>query len=629
MADRAVRWIGAGVLAAWLTTGALIGAASAVAGPDPADGGGVSSAPGETPSGTTVGGGAKRTDTEPNSASTSSIGTGRADDATTDADEPSTPRDATDTAGDDDETAPEVDVADAAAPDRGAPEDDLPTDVGADASDAVVHPVRTESEPAVAKSPDRIARMVEPASTATRPQPTVEPEAAAEVVPIAVPSDEPTPQPSTHAAVAVSDPPAPVTDATALRVVRVPEPTPPAPTGPTLANVIGTLFFTVFDFFNRLIEGPPAVPAGSTLRVGRSTLEIDCGDGYTADADWYFPTSGQPDKLIYFQHGFGARAGFYNLTAAELAERNNAIVVAPSITGNFFACDGCSLDGDQMHAAVAKLFLGDPVTGERTVLAASAAAAGYGGTLPERFVIAGHSEGGQVAAGSGGYFADHASAGRRDDLLGVLLFDTSATGGALGRALPKLDGISVLHVAGAPAPLNTFGNANTVLETLRPGQFNGVQLVGGTHSDAFRSSAVFGLAQVIVSLATGVSTPENVEAVQVLAQGWITDWFEGTRTDGFYGEPGSTITIDTAAGVARARVLPVEPAELSFVDRIVDAFLNSLQSLAPKPCAADPDGVFDDYVGLNSGRHSEANTALSLDGRRVTGQSVGQHECTG
>ena len=72
------------------------------------------------------------------------------------------------------------------------------------------------------------------------------------------------------------------------------------------------------------------MPAGSTVTVGRSKLQIDCGDGYTVDADWYFRTDDQPPTgLIYLQHGFAARAGFYNTTAAELAERTHSIVVAP------------------------------------------------------------------------------------------------------------------------------------------------------------------------------------------------------------------------------------------------------------------------------------------------------------
>ena len=59
----------------------------------------------------------------------------------------------------------------------------------------------------------------------------------------------------------------------------------------------------------------------------------------------------------------------------------------------------------------------------------------------------------------------------------------------------------------------------------RPGQFNGIQLVGGAHSDAFRSSTLFGIPQLLVSLLFGASTPENVEAVHVLTQGWLTDMY--------------------------------------------------------------------------------------------------------
>ncbi len=91
-------------------------------------------------------------------------------------------------------------------------------------------------------------------------------------------------------------------------------------------------------------------PAGGSARAARCDwparlLELDCGNGYTVDADWYFPTETEPDKIIYFQHGAFGRAGLYNITAADLAARNNAIVVAPSITTNFFACDGCTHGG--------------------------------------------------------------------------------------------------------------------------------------------------------------------------------------------------------------------------------------------------------------------------------------------
>jgi hypothetical protein len=113
---------------------------------------------------------------------------------------------------------------------------------------------------------------------------------------------------------------------------------------------------------------------------------------------------------------------------------------------------------------------------------------------------------------------------------------------------------------------------DAVFQQKRPGQFNGVQLVGGTHSDGYRSSAVFGLAQFVVALATGPSSAENVEAVQVLAQGWITDMYANrvydpaTRTGiyGVPGEPGETvIDIPTDAGLARGYVLPAPRSQFT------------------------------------------------------------------
>lgn len=396
--------------------------------------------------------------------------------------------------------------------------------------------------------------------------------------------------------------------------------------GPTLINVIGTLAWSVFDVVTEILEGPPSVPAGSSVSVGRSELQIDCGDGYNADADWYYPTTGTPDKLIYFQHGFLARAGFYNLTAAELAERNNAIVVAPSITSNFFACDACNLGSDPMHAAVAQLF-----TGDRTALLASAQAAGYQGALPDEFVFAGHSAGGQLAPGAAGYYYELAPAAEKDDLIGVLIYDTSASGGGLARALDRLPTtLPVLHIAANPSFYDTFGNANPVLEQKRPGQFNGVLLVAGSHSDAFRSSGLFGFTQLVVSIGTGFSLPENVDAVQVLSQGWLTDMYAGTvynpslRT-GIYGGPNEIVDIPTGTGTdARAYVLPVPPPNLNAIESLIVTLLDSVNfttlfagcAVAPNDPAAVPAPV--------SARHSTFQTALSLDVTSRKGQSVGQ-----
>jgi pimeloyl-ACP methyl ester carboxylesterase len=387
------------------------------------------------------------------------------------------------------------------------------------------------------------------------------------------------------------------TEATAAFAFAAAEPVVMQPARPTLINVVGSFFWGLFDLFTKVITGPPVVPPGSMVTAGRSKLQIDCGDGYTADADWYFPTEGEPDKFVYFQHGFPGNAAVYNLTLTELAERNNAVVVAPTITGDIFACDACNLTGDPMHAAVAKLFEGD-----REALLASAQAAGYEGTLPEQFVFVGQSHGGQLAAGASRYFKELAPAAEKSNLVGAVLFDSSAAGGALARALEKLPpDFPVLHISGAPALLNTFGSADAVFQQKRPGQFNGIQLIGGTHSDGYRSSAVFGVAQFVVALVTGPSRPENVEAVQVLTQGWITNMYADrvydpmTRTGiyGVPGEPGETIVdIPTDAGVAHGYVLPAPRSQVTTLLSLVLGAVFELPTLFNfDRCAVDPSEV--------------------------------------
>ncbi len=407
---------------------------------------------------------------------------------------------------------------------------------------------------------------------------------------------EPVTEASTAEAVTTFD--AQPSPAAARLVMTAVQEAAPAPR-PSLLNVVGSFFWGLFDLAVKLVDFPPAVPPGSPVTAGRSRLQIDCGDGYTTDADWYFPTEGEPDKFIYFQHGFPARAGFYNLTLAELAERNNAIVFAPNITANIFACDACALSGEPMQAAVARLFEGD-----RSALLASAAAAGFEGTLPEQFVLTGQSAGAPMAVAAARYYYQFAPANEKPNMVGVLLYDVSNTGGAkkgsaLSNALDNLPAtIPVLNITAEPAPVNLFGDANPLLAEKRPGQFNGIQLVGGAHSDAFRSSTLFGIPQFLVTLLFGASTPENVEAVHVLTQGWLTDMYAGrvynpeTRT-GIYGNPGDpgeiVVDIPTDAGLAKGYVLPAPIRVLSPIDQFISVLLGLINVNYYARCAVDPD----------------------------------------
>ena len=161
---------------------------------------------------------------------------------------------------------------------------------------------------------------------------------------------------------------------------------------PPVISAIGTAVFGLISFAESVFEGPPTALPGSGVTVKRSTLTI--GD-QEVPADWYFPdtydpeSDTPPERIIYLQHGFGARGVFYDYTASYLAQQTNSVVVAPSVTSNLFATDGMWLGGDPMHRAMADLFRDD-----NPALLQSAKAAGYGqGQLPQQVVLVGHSLG--------------------------------------------------------------------------------------------------------------------------------------------------------------------------------------------------------------------------------------------
>jgi hypothetical protein len=89
---------------------------------------------------------------------------------------------------------------------------------------------------------------------------------------------------------------------------------------------------------------------------------------------------------------------------------------------------GISLFGAQTQQAVGSLFLGG-----RTEPNASANQAGYHGTLPQDFVMTGHSAGGGlVALAAGDYAADLGA--NPNHLLGVVMLDGVASDSSASRA---------------------------------------------------------------------------------------------------------------------------------------------------------------------------------------------------
>lgn len=305
------------------------------------------------------------------------------------------------------------------------------------------------------------------------------------------------------------------------------------------------------------IVAAPGTTAGVTgVRVGHSGLTIPYGrNGYTTAADWYFPTqadgSVQADGVIWLQHGFLGEKSWYSAQAADLARRTNSVVVVPNVSSfPLLGCWECTLNSAALQEATATMFLDD-----RSALNKSAHAAGFRGTLPEKFVLTGHSAGGGFATAVAGYTVDNGAA---EDLLGVVMFDGVSSNGTFGPALAKLDtrDIPVYQIAAPPQPWNADGQTTDDLVALRPDQFTGVVLKNGSHVDSLIGGNP--LIDFVAQLVIRPSPPGNTAAVYTLADGWINDMYAGKGPGnpqyGLYGAPGQPIIL----GPATAIVLGVE-----------------------------------------------------------------------
>ena len=239
----------------------------------------------------------------------------------------------------------------------------------------------------------------------------------------------------------------------------------PVVTGTTGPGLGGRL---LTDFFNGTlgtgsggVSPGPGTPSGVTgVREGTSYLNIAVGaNGYAAPARWYFPTQadGSVDArgVIYLSHGFLATGGYYSPLAIQLAERTDCIVVTPTVS-SLPLPGGAWLSGTQMQQAVGSLFLGN-----EAALNLSANQAGYHGTLPQSFVISGHSAGGGLATSAGGdYVADLGTNTADNHLLGVVMFDGVATNStSFAPSIANLQTLDIpdYTVASPPQAWNLYG----------------------------------------------------------------------------------------------------------------------------------------------------------------------------
>ncbi len=350
-----------------------------------------------------------------------------------------------------------------------------------------------------------------------------------------------------------------------------------------LKKITGKLFSFLFGGSSAAVA-PAAVPNASAVppvptpsqtngvtgvQVGHSDLYIPVSatDGYTAKADWYFPTqadgSVQPQGVIYLQHGFLGRKSWYSALATQLAQQTNSVVVAPNLPWFQLPwnCEGCSLNGAAMAQGVAALFAPDG----RGYLNISASQAGYqAGTLPDPFLLTGHSAGGSLAAAAGGYYV-HAitEQGGVNQLQGVIMYDGVSDPEKFAQALNSLGDTPVYQISARPQAWNNYGETTEQLAFLRQGEFVGVQLDNGSHVDSLIGGNR--IIDFVSQLLIGRSPPGNTEAVYTLASGWINDLYGGYTPAnpkyGVYGPTGPYTGADQkiVLGEAGGTTLPAPP----------------------------------------------------------------------
>jgi hypothetical protein len=187
-------------------------------------------------------------------------------------------------------------------------------------------------------------------------------------------------------------------------------------------------------------------------------------------ADWYFPTdAASADGVIWLQQdGTGSSSSFVRL-ATELAKQTNSIVVAPKFRS--VTKPGGGVSAEQLTMAVAQLFVGD-----RLALMSSANAAGYQGSLPDKFLLVGLGKGGGFVTNVGGFTTDNGAA---VNLLGVVMIDGVVKEDQFVPALSKLDtvGIPDYQIAGPKHGVaDAKGGTAKLLTERHAGQFVGIQM---------------------------------------------------------------------------------------------------------------------------------------------------------
>ncbi|OBK28611.1 PE-PGRS family protein [Mycobacterium asiaticum] len=327
----------------------------------------------------------------------------------------------------------------------------------------------------------------------------------------------------------------------------------------------------VVNFPSTVALSAPTTNGVTGVKIGFSFLQIPLGQAsflgiplgpisYPAPTLWYSPVQAtgavSPTHVTYLQHGFGAFGWLYQPLALQMSQQTNSVIATPTIPSIPLPL-GIWLNSPEMQQGVGSLFLGS-----QPALNLSAHQAGFTGTLPQDFILSGHSAGGGLTSIAGGNYLAALGTGT-NHLRGVVMFDGVANNAtAFGAAVTNLQAanVPIYVVAAPPQPWNASGVTTSQLASLYPNQFSGVTLVNGSHVDSMLGNGP--VIDLVLQLVTGFSPPGNTAAVYTLSNGWINDIFGGGTPAapiyGIYGPAplneyvapgGQQITLGQASGI--------------------------------------------------------------------------------
>jgi dienelactone hydrolase len=317
-------------------------------------------------------------------------------------------------------------------------------------------------------------------------------------------------------------------------------------------RILATLALSV----SILAATPAAANAAGWTEVS-NTVDVPCGFlTYHPAADWYFPATSSPKALVYLQHGFSRSNG----NMQDLAEHYAAagfLVFAPTLpSADLYGCTVNNLGNNTPFLNNVAAWLGTATSSSgnlaKSYAAAASAAGRTGQALPSKYVIAGHSAGGESAT----YIANrlrttYPSAFAKLKFAQLLDPVKSVFGNNEPAALAglKTTSLPILAISSPPYLGNSNASGTVALTDALARPFLGVRLVTGCHCDAEGAST-----DSLCTLLDGTPQAKNITALQTLAVAWAVDAADGTTTATYY--PGgayyqnllSTTVIQTLSG---------------------------------------------------------------------------------